>query len=181
MEAKAPVLLVVMVETGQLRWFVGSIGLDGRTTPLLCSETGDLAHYREVAFDEQVAFLRHRFCGTLQRGCDRLWARNNKACRFVFVFESLLTEPTGELTRAVADHFTLWMLNPPVAVLISANGFAPGEGLQLEQLAGQLDDSQGCLLQTHLGKLLAARQDAGVWEMARKNGAWVARQEEGCE
>src|ERR1700722_19301742 len=98
MEPKSPALLLVLVETAQLRWYVASIGLDGQTAPLLCSEVGDLARYREVDFEEQVSFLRHRFCGFLQRGCDRLWARMQKACKFVFVFESLLEEPTGKLT-----------------------------------------------------------------------------------
>ena len=60
-------------------------------------------------------------CGVLQRGCDRLWGRDSKACQFVFVFEGLLTEPTGTLTRSVADHFTQWMLNPPGVVYITAN------------------------------------------------------------
>ena len=175
MEPKAPALLVVLVETGQLRWFVASIALDGRTTPLLCSEAGDLARYQEVEFDEQVAFLRHRFCGTLQRGCDRLWARNQKACRFVFVLEGPFVEPTGRLTEAIARHFTEWMLNPPVAVLVSANGFPADQPPRLERLAGQLDGAQEHLLRDSLGALLSARQDAGAWELARRDGVWCVR------
>src|SRR4051812_48746383 len=108
MESKEPVLLVVLVETARLRWFVASLHLDGRVEPLLCSEEGDLEKYRGVEFDEQVSFLRHRFCGVLQRGCDRLWARDCKARRYVIVFEGLLPEPTGTLTQAVADHYAMW-------------------------------------------------------------------------
>src|SRR5262249_3886796 len=86
MGTKTPVVLLVLVETARLRWFVAALGLDGQAVPLLRSEEGDLEKYRGLAFDEQVAFLRHRFCGVLQRGCDRLWARDSKACQFAFVF-----------------------------------------------------------------------------------------------
>src|SRR5437870_9563176 len=119
MDAKTPVVLLVLVETARLRWFVASLGLDGRATPLLRSEVGDLDKYVGLSFDEQVSFLRHRFCGVLQRGCDRLWARGNKACQFVFVFDRALPEAAGDLTQAVADHLAEWMLNPPVVVFIS--------------------------------------------------------------
>ncbi len=164
MEPKAPVMLLVLVESARLRWFVASIGLDGRTTPLLCSEVNDLEKYRELPFDEQVAFLRHRFCGVLQRGCDRLWARNLKARQFVFVFEGLLAEPTGELTRAVAGHFAEWLLNPPVAVFVRATGF--------ERLAGHLDEALDALLHAHLDEVVAAQEAPDTWEQARKNGVW---------
>src|SRR5438105_1397633 len=105
--AKAPAVLLVLVEAAGLRWFVAGLGLDGRAAPLLRSADGDLAKYRDLPFDEQVAFLRHRFCGVLQRGCDRLWARELKACQFVIVFAGELPDPTGELVRSTADHFTL--------------------------------------------------------------------------
>src|SRR5436190_16393737 len=110
MQPKAPVILLVLVQTAQLRWFVACLGLDGRVTPLLCSEVGDLEKYRGLDFDEQLAFLRHRFCGVLQRGNDRLFARGRKARQFVFVFEGLLPEPTGELTRGIAEHMVLWLM-----------------------------------------------------------------------
>src|SRR5437588_9991188 len=120
MDAKTPVVLLVLVETARLRWFVASLGLDGRATPLLRSEVGDLDKYRGLPFDEQVAFLRHRFCGVLQKGCDRLWARGLKASQFAIVFEGVLPDPTGGLVRAVADHFTLRMVNPPAAAFVRA-------------------------------------------------------------
>jgi hypothetical protein len=37
LEPKTPVILLVLVETARLRWFVAAISLDGRTTPLICS------------------------------------------------------------------------------------------------------------------------------------------------
>jgi hypothetical protein len=164
---KTPVLLVVLVETSRLRWFVAALGLDGQAAPLLRSDVGDLEKYRDLDLDGQVSFLRHRFCGVLQRGCDRLWARGLKACQFTFVFESPLAEPTGLLTAAIAEHFTQWLLNPPVAVLVSADGFdAPAP--RLETVAGGLDGPLDALLRKHLGALLAARADEGQWELSRK-------------
>jgi hypothetical protein len=177
MESKASALLLVLVESARLRWFVAAIGLNGQVTPLICSEVDDLAKYRDLAFDEQVAFLRHRFCGVLQRGCDRLWARNLKASQFVFVFEGLLAESTGELTRAVAQHFAQWLLNPPVVVFADVNGFNPREGPQLESLAGRLDPSVAELLYGHFGELLDARDDPIAWEHVRANGVWHAASE----
>ncbi len=164
MEPKAPVILLVLVESARLRWFAAAIGLDGRTTPLICSPDNDLDKYRELPFDEQVAFLRHRFCGVLQRGCDRLWARNLKARQFVFVFEEPLVEPTGTLTRVVAGHFAEWLLNPPVAVFVRADG--------LEQFAGQLDEPLAALLHDHLNEVVAAKEDPTAWERVRQNGVW---------
>ena len=162
---KTPVLLVVLVETSRLRWFVAALGLDGQAAPLLRSDVGDLEKYRGLDLDGQVSFLRHRFCGVLQRGCDRLWARGLKACQFAFVFESPVAEPTGQLTAAIAEHFTQWLLNPPVAVLVSADGFdtpAP----RLDMVAGGLDAPLDVLLRNHLGALLAARDDPAAWELA---------------
>jgi hypothetical protein len=167
MEHKTPVLLAVLVETSRLRWFVAAVGLDGQATPLLRSDIGDLNKYRGLDFDAQVSFLRHRFCGVLQRGCDRLWARGLKACQFAFVFEAPLPEPTGQLTAAIAEHFVQWLLNPPVVVLVSGDGFeAPAP--QLECVAGAIEAQLEALLRSSLRPLLVARSDESQWELSRK-------------
>jgi hypothetical protein len=166
MEAKTPTMLVILVETARLRWFVAAVSMDGLTTPLLCSEVDDLAHYRGLDFDEQVAFLRHRFCGVLQRGCDRLWARNSKACQFAFLFEAPLPEPTGKLTQTLAGHFAEWLLKPPVAV------FTGAIGSEVQRLSGSIDPLLEQLLRTNLDNLIRAKDDMTVWELARKNGLW---------
>ena len=168
MEGKMPVMLVVLVETARLGWLVAAVGLDGQVVPLLRSERGDLERYRWLEFDEQVAFLRHRFCGVLQRGCHKLWEQDKKACQFVFVFEGLLPEPTGELTRRIAEHFTEWMLNPPVAIFASAGALAPRAPASLDRLAGQIEPDREQLLRAHLDGLLAARENPGTWELAPK-------------
>jgi hypothetical protein len=165
MEPKAPTLLLILVETARLRWFVAAVGLDGTTAPLICSEADDLEKYRGLEFDEQVSFLRHRFCGVLQRGCDRLWARDRKACQFVFVFEGLLPEPTGALTQTLAGHFAEWLLKPPVAVFAAT-------GAGLERLSGTIDAPLEELFNAHLTELLAAQDNPTVWELVRQKGVW---------
>jgi hypothetical protein len=167
METKAPVLLLVLVETSRLRWFVASVGLDGQTVPLLRSEVGDLEKYRGLPFDEQVSFLRHRFCGVLQRGCDRVWARGTKAVQFVVVFEEPLPREGGALTAAVAAHFVDWLLNPPVVVFTSADGF-DGVTPRLNPVAGGIEPPLQELLRSHLGALLARRHDEAAWELSPK-------------
>jgi hypothetical protein len=158
MDAKTPVLLVILVQTSRLRWFVAAVARDGRTTPLLRSEIGDLEKYCGLDFDGQVSFLRHRFCGVLQRGCDRLWSRGLKACQFAFLFEEPLPEPTGRLTEAVAEHFVEWLLNPPVVLYAGSPN--------LDRLAGTIDSVLEELLRSHLDALLAARDDLDAWELA---------------
>ena len=172
MTAKEPMLLTVLIETAELRWYVAGIGLAGEPLPLLRSEPGNLSPYVGVAFDEQVSFLRHRLSGVLQRGCDRLWGRDRKACQFVFVFEGLLPEPTGRLTQAVAEHFAMWMLNPPVAVYNLAGGTGPGGAPRLERLAGDLDGRLDGLLRNALGGLLVAQETPDAWELSRKKSTW---------
>jgi hypothetical protein len=167
MNSKEPVLLLVLVETARLRWFVAAIDRNGQSVPLLRSEVGDLETYVGLDFDEQLAFLRHRFCGALQRGCDRIWARGNKASQFIFVFEGLLPEPTGKLTRVLAEHLAEWMLNPPVVVFCSSDGSPP----RLEKLAGQLDSPSATLLLANLGPLLSAQERPEAWELSKKKTA----------
>ena len=172
MEPKVPALLLILVETARLRWFVAAVGLDGTTTPLICSEPDDLEKYRGLDFDEQVAFLRHRFCGVLQRGVDRLWGRNAKACQFAFVFEEPLPEPTGKLTQTLAAHFAEWMLKPPVAVFAGTSTLP-----RLDKLAGTIDAPLEELLRRQLPAVLSACRDPNAWELARQNGVWCVRPE----
>src|SRR5580704_9209886 len=123
MPPKEPVLLTILIETGRLRWYVAGIALDGAATPLICSEPGNLSPYVGVPLDEQVNFLRHRFAGVLQRGCDRLWGRQQKPCQIIFVADGPFIEADPELARHVAEHFVAWMSNPPVAWFVCGAGF----------------------------------------------------------
>jgi hypothetical protein len=168
MPTKEPVVLVVLVEAARLRWFVAALGLDGAVTPLVCSPEGDLATYQGLPFDEQVSFLRHRFCGIVQRGCDRLWPVNKKACQFAFLFDANLPGTTDDLTRRVAEHFVEWMLNPPVVVFAGAATDLSG----LTRLAGTLEPAAEGALRAGLAALRAAVADAGAWEVSQRKGTW---------
>jgi hypothetical protein len=168
MGVKEPVLLLVLVDPDQLRWFTAGIGPDREMIPLLCSEVGDLAPYQNRDLEEQLFFLRHRFCGILQQGCDRLWERGKKAGQFAFVFEGELPEPSGQLTRAIADHLALWMVNPPVAVFTTSSGSLSGERPQLTLLSGQLGSSWEDLLFGGLPLIQHASKNPAFWELAKK-------------
>ncbi len=173
MQTKTPVLLIVFVEGEKLRWSVASIGLDSSVvTPLLRSEDGDLATYLELDFDEQVSFLRHRFCGVVQRGCDRLWPKGEKACQFVFLFAGALPNAPEELTQRMAEHFAEWMLRPPVVVFTSAIGFTGTASSTLSRLAGVLDPSIEDALHAGLVPLFSTMADPSAWEISHRQRTW---------
>jgi hypothetical protein len=165
MTAKEPVLLTVLIETAKLRWYVGGIGLDGAATPLVCSEPGNLKPYVGVAFDEQVNFLRHRLCGVLQRGCDRLWGRKQKPCQVVFVADGPFVEAEPELTDRVAEHFVAWMANPPVVYFVIRGGTMSAPPSQLDAVAGSLAAEWRPALETGLSHLCVARELLDAWEL----------------
>jgi hypothetical protein len=166
MGAKEPVLLTVFVETATLRWFVA--GIDARATaiPLVCSEPGNLSPYLGVALDEQVSFLRHRFAGVLQRGCDRLWGRQQKPFQIVFVTDAPFAEAPPELTRRVADHFVAWMTSPAVVFFTNRAGNSPSEPATLELVAGALDPGWQTAFESGLPQIVAATQQPGAFELA---------------
>lgn len=183
METKSPTILLVLVETAKLRWYVAGLGLDGLLATLICSDEDDLSPYRGIDFDEQVAFLRHRFCGVLQRGCYRLWEQQKKACQFVFVFEGLLPESNvaggpmlehGTLTQRIAEHMVEWMMNPPIAVLAES---APG---RLDRLAGTMEAAQETLLLARLAEVEALRVEQAAWDLVRQKGTWVQKTVDSC-
>jgi hypothetical protein len=165
-EAKTPVLVVVLVESARLRWLVAAIGLDGSLTPLLRSEDDNLSTYRGLPFEEQVSFLRHRFCNILQRGCDRLWPIGKKSCQFVILFDGLMPDATEELIPAVSEHFVMWMLNPPVVV------FSGGATSALKPLAGTIEPSREGVLQRSLESLVSAATHDELWELSQQKPTW---------
>ncbi len=166
MTPKEPVLLTVLIETTGLRWYVAGINLAGEPLPLLKSEAGNLNPYLGLPFDEQVSFLRHRLSGVLQRGCDRLWGRQKKPCQIVFVADGPFAQAAPELTRRVAEHFVEWMTRPRVAFFTSDGGFAAGEELSLQVVAGELDEQLRMPLEAGLPALLAAMDQPDAWELS---------------
>jgi hypothetical protein len=165
MTEKQTVLLTVLVDTAERRWFVAGITHRGQAVPLMCSEAGNLDPYVGVVFDEQVSFLRHRLSGVLQRGCDRLWGRQMKPCQIVFVADDEFQNTSSDLTQRVADHFVEWMSKPPVAFFTCENGWSTSVGLTLNQLAGNLDQADQQALAEGLPRLIAALDDRDLWEV----------------
>lgn len=164
MPNREPVLLTVLVETAKRRWFAAGITLRGEPVPLTCSAAGNLDPYLGAPLDEQVSFLRHRLSGVLQRGCDRLWGRSMKPRHIIFVADADFVSDRPELTQRVAEHFVLWMSNPPVAFFISTNGFAFRDPPSLQPIAGELDPADLQLLTTGLPQLVALLDQPAHWE-----------------
>ena len=171
MASKEPVLLTVLIETGRLRWYVAGIALDGSAIPLICSEPGNLSSYLGVALDEQVNFLRHRFSGVLQRGCDRLWGRGQKPCQIVFIADGPFVDADPELLLRVGEHFVAWMANPPVAFFAGKGGFPGVEGVTLDCIVGDAAPAHHAALQIGLPRLVAAMRHNENWELAPPKSA----------
>ncbi len=114
---KERVILAAQFDLLTCRWSVASINVEGAVGPLVQSMAGNLACWTIGTFDERTSFLRHRIAGVLQRGSDRLWGRSQKAD--LFVIEFILDEAGADakLIQRVADHFCMWMVNPPVICL----------------------------------------------------------------
>ncbi len=164
MPAKEPALLIVLIETSRMRWLVGGIGFDQQVFTLLVSQDDDLAGYRSLEFDEQASFLRHRFCGALQRGCDRLWGISKKACQFVFLIDHAFPDAPQELTDRVSDHLVQWMANPPVVFFSSSGASFASRPVAITRLAGEILPEFEETLTLGLPSLLDAASHTEDWE-----------------
>lgn len=162
MSQKEPVLLVVLIETAALRWFVGGIDLEGQPQPILRSEPGNLRPYLGREIDDQVSFLRHRLAGVLQRGCDRLWGVARKPCQIVFVADALYPDADADLSRRVAQNFVEWMSRPPVAYFLGS----PADGNRLELVAGSIEEPHRAALESGLQRMWDLAEDESQWELA---------------
>ncbi|MEQ9409540.1 MAG: hypothetical protein RIK87_17525 [Fuerstiella sp.] len=164
MNSKEPVLLVILIDTTRMRWLAGGIDFQQKVLPLLVSQDGDLNGYLDASFDEQASFLRHRFCGALQRGCDRLWGLQKKACHFVFLTDDAFPEAERELTVRVAEHLVQWMTSPPV-VFFTADG-TPFESrpTDISLIAGEIPADFHEAFIGGLPALLDAADNPADWE-----------------
>jgi hypothetical protein len=166
MATKEPVLLVVLIETAEFRWWVAGVSLAGETWPLLRSDRGNLRTYVVLPFDEQVSFLRHRMCGVLQRGSDRLWGLSKKPCQIVFIADANFPEAEPELTLRLAEHFVLWMASPAVAYFLSPSGLNSESLPPLINVAGQLSEENVSALRMGWPRLVEKMHDLANWELA---------------
>ena len=164
MAEKEPVLLTILIDTRRMRWLAGGIGFDKQVFPLLASQDDDLAGYRSMEFDEQASFLRHRFCGALQRGCDRLWGLRKKAFQFVFLTDSVFPGAPDELTDRIADHLAQWMTNPPVVFFSSEAGSFDVSPVAVTRLAGDISAELSTAFDAGLPALLEAATQTDQWE-----------------
>ena len=160
---KEPVLLVVLIETTTLRWLLAKVGLDGDVTPLLRSEAGNLRAQQQLDADEQLAFLRHRLSGALQRGCNRLWSREMKPCQILMLADGTLPHAAGDLTSRLAEHFVQWMTRPAVTFW-QYDFHALADDLPAP-LAGELPGPYHEAIISGLAQLHEALQHDECWEL----------------
>lgn len=166
MSDKEPVLLTVLIQTSELRWYVAGIDLSGKSMPLIRSEKDNLRAYVGEPPDEQVSFLRHRLSGVLQRGCDRLWGKNKKPCQIIFVTDGPFQHAAPELADDVGEHFVQWMTNPPVVFLTVEGGFSVHDVPQLKDIAGQLEAAYREAFVRGLPELISDTVADDKWELA---------------
>jgi hypothetical protein len=163
--SREPVLLAVLIQPSSFCWHVAAIGRGGESVPLVRSEENSLSGYRGLEPVAQRSFLRHSIAGVLQRGCDRLFARNMKAEHFVLIADQHFPEASETLTEQLAEHLVSWMINPPLTYLLAAPGFISDSQAELHLVAGELPESTDEALRKGLPALVAALDDPSAWEL----------------
>ncbi|MEZ6058826.1 MAG: hypothetical protein R3C19_00525 [Planctomycetaceae bacterium] len=161
MNTKTPAVLAVVLEAKKLRWSVAAITSAGEVVPLVQSQSGDLAGYVGLSFDEQTSYLRHRLAGAVQRGCDRMWGRSLKPSQFVFVQIGAFQDAPATLAQRIADHFCQWMVNPPTAYCLTTS--LPEGALTI--LAGEIAPDVFSVVQSTLTELVARAGLEHEWEI----------------
>lgn len=165
MKSRDPVLLLIVIDTSELRWYAAGVGLDGTVYPLLASEPGNLEPYRQAIGDEQLSFLRHRLSGILQQASDRLWSRNLKPCRIVTVLDGEFSDTDTSLARRLAEHMHQWLWDPPADFYLHPNWQRVQSVADLQCLAGGLDPQYESAFLEALPLLAAAIRQAEKWEV----------------
>ncbi len=168
MDTKTPVVMVVLIDPDRLRWFVAEADWNREVFPLLRSCDGDLSPCLEFEGEERVAFLRHRFSGVLQRGCNRLWSRMKKPCWIVFVFGGRFPAEADRLEQRTAEHFVEWMANPPVLFLMLERNAGLGAAERVRRLAGESAADVDTLLADVLPRVLADAEVPELWESSQR-------------
>ncbi|TWT66558.1 hypothetical protein [Allorhodopirellula solitaria] len=169
MPERQPALLVVMIDTASLRWHVAAIGSGAQVIPLLRSEDGNLDEYRDLEPDAQLSFLRHRFAGVLQRGCDRLYPKQMKVSHFLLIADGHYPDAQPDTTARLAAHFVDWMINPPVTYLLHQGEFREDsvtESLDsLETVAGELPETVAASLWAGWAEMVELLSQPDCWEL----------------
>lgn len=162
---REPALLVVLIETASHRWHVAGVDSAGQTLTLLQSEDGNLDEYRGLEFDAQISFLRHRLAGVLQRGCDRLYARDLKASHFLLIADGLFPDAAEGVTERLAEHFVQWMMTPPVTFLMVPVEFNVRQASDFNIIAGELPQPVSTALNDALPTMVSQLNQSERWEL----------------
>jgi CheY-like chemotaxis protein len=162
---REPALLIVLIEANSFRWNVAAVDNRGQVIPLLQSEEGDLDELEGLEIDAQVSFLRHRLAGALQRGCDRLHARQLRASRFVLIADGTFPNAASGVTQRLADHFVQWMINPPATFLLMADRFNAADNGDFNLNAGTLPQTVSTTLEETLPSIVSQLDQPEQWDL----------------
>ncbi len=128
-----------------------------------------MTDYRGLEPEAQRAWLRHCIAGVLQRGCDRLFARNMRAEHFELIAARHFPDAAEGLTEQLADHFVQWMINPPVTFLLTPPGFVDESPVQWQLVAGELPEAIDRALHRGLPELVSELEAPAAWELIAKS------------
>ncbi|TWT79443.1 hypothetical protein CA13_08440 [Planctomycetes bacterium CA13] len=165
MSDREPAWLVVLIDTELLRWSAVGIDSRGQAFPLIQSEAGNLDEYKELAADDQVSFLRHRLSGVLQRGFDRFYARGKKASHILLISDGPFPNSAEGVTKQLAEHFVEWMINPPVAFLMTPSAFNVGHEAKFDVIAGDFLRSNLVTLSRAIDGIVSQLGQPECWEL----------------
>lgn len=166
---RTPSLIVVLIIAARQQWYVAGVSaLDGSLDCLVRSDEFNLDRYRDGDEDEQVSFLRHRLSGAMQRGFDRLWAKNAKASRIVLIADDHLPAASETLWARLAEHLNLWMTQPPITFLLGTGHESIAVLDELNCLVGHLGPEDQQHLAQSLPGLLRQLSSPDGWEVIAK-------------
>ena len=161
---KTPALLVVVIRTACQQWFVAGSTERDHLLPLACSEPGNLGEYVGLPPDEQLSFMRHRIAGAIQRGFDRLYAKEAKAHQIVLLIDDEFPEASPNLLQRLGDHFTAWMTRPPVCCYRGTSETGSCTAQQLICISGPMDQAWAELFAKALPQLTESLESEELWE-----------------
>lgn len=163
-DEKSPALLAVVILTEPKQWFVAGLTDHDAVLPLVCSEEGNLDDYVGLHGDEQLSFLRHRIAGAIQRGFDRLFARQAKAQRIILIVDNDFPDADATLLDRLAEHFHTWMARPPVSCY-RGQGFSGATDFDtLDCVIGRPNEADEAQLRTSMAVLVQMTGEPEHWE-----------------
>ena len=162
--SKTPALLVVVIRTSAKQWFVAGSTECDPLLPLVCSEPGNLGEYVDLPPDDQLSFMRHRIAGAIQRGFDRLYAKDAKTQQIILFIDDEFPNASPNLLQRVGDHFAAWMTRPAVCCYRGTGVKRSTSVEQLTRISGLMERLWTEQFEKSLPHLTDALDVEEIWE-----------------